>query len=210
MDFLKNLIQQILQYLYSFIGDYGLSIIAVTIVIKIAILPLTIKQDKSMKAMKKIQPEIEKLKEKYKDKPQEMNKAMMEIYQQHKVNPLGGCLPALIQMPIWISLYNVLQAKNDFIPAGTKFLLWDLTQKDHTFILPIINAAIVFVQQKVMTPDTQNNEQAKIMLYTFPIMILVMSYAVPTGLQIYWITSSLIGFIQQMLIMNVSYDKKSA
>lgn len=205
---LENFITEILKYLYNFIGNYGLSIIAVTIVIKIAILPLTIKQDKSMKAMKKIQPEIEGLKEKYKDNPQEMNKAMMEIYQKNNVNPLGGCLPALIQMPIWISLYNVLQPNNNFIPAGTKFLIWDLTKGDPMFILPAINALIVFVQQKIMTPDSQNNEQAKIMLYTFPIMIFVMSLFVPAGLQIYWITSSAIGFIQQLLIMNVTYDKK--
>ena len=124
MSYLYNLLKQFLALLLTttdkYVGNFGVSIIIVTILIKIALLPLTLKQDKSMKEMKKIQPELEKLKEKYANDKQMLNIKTMELYKEHKVNPLGGCLPLLLQLPILFALFGVL--RNGIIPKDSSFL----------------------------------------------------------------------------------------
>lgn len=203
LDFIEIPMISLLKTLYQYLGNYGLAIILITIIIKLLLLPLTLKQDRSMKEMRQLQPEIEKIKEKYKDNQQEQSKKMMELYQEHKINPMAGCFPALLQLPVLWGLYNVLMFKK-VIPVDANFLIWNLTKPDHFYILPVLNAAIAFVQQKIMVqdPQSQNNEVMKMMGIMMPLMIGFMSFAMPAGLQIYWLTSSSISLLQQYFIFN--------
>ena len=202
MSYLYNLLKQFLALLLTttdkYVGNFGVSIIIVTILIKIALLPLTLKQDKSMKEMKKIQPELEKLKEKYANDKQMLNIKTMELYKEHKVNPLGGCLPLLLQLPILFALFGVL--RSGIIPADSSFLWLKLTDKDPYYILPILNGAVSFFQQKLMG-SADSNPQMKNMMYIFPIMMIMISYKMPSGLQLYWLTSSILAVVQQYFIM---------
>ena len=202
MSYLYNLLKQFLALLLTttdkYVGNFGVSIIVVTILIKIALLPLTLKQDKSMKEMKKIQPELEKLKEKYANDKQMLNIKTMELYKEHKVNPLGGCLPLLLQLPILFALFGVL--RSGIIPADSSFLWLKLTDKDPYYILPILNGAVSFFQQKLMG-SADSNPQMKNMMYIFPIMMILISYRMPSGLQLYWLTSSILAVVQQYFIM---------
>ena len=162
MSYLYNLLKQFLALLLTttdkYVGNFGVSIIVVTILIKIALLPLTLKQDKSMKEMKKIQPELEKLKEKYANDKQMLNIKTMELYKEHKVNPLGGCLPLLLQLPILFALFGVL--RNGIIPKDSSFLWMKLVDPDPFYILPVLNGAVSFLQQKLMgTSDNSTNEK---------------------------------------------------
>ena len=193
---LKTAIETLLLMVYKVTGNFGIAIIGATIIIKIILLPLTLKQDKSMKNMKKLQPEMEKIKEQYKNDPKMQQQKTMEFYQQHKVNPAGGCLPLLIQLPILWALFGVL--RGDIVPQEM-FLWMDLVKPDPYYILPVLNGVVSFVQQKVM--GSSDNPQMKNMMYMFPIMMVFISYKMPAGLQIYWLTSSLAGVIQQYLIM---------
>ena len=201
MSYLYNLLQQFFAFLLNttdkYVGNFGVSIIIVTILIKIALLPLTLKQDKSMKEMKKIQPELEKLKEKYANDKQMLNIKTIELYKEHKVNPAGGCLPLLIQFPILIALFGVL--RNGIIPQDSSFLCLKLSEKDPYYILPILNGAVSFFQQKLM--GTSDNPQMKNMMYIFPIMMIYISYKMPSGFQLYWLTSSILAVVQQYFIM---------
>ncbi|MDU2236205.1 MAG: YidC/Oxa1 family membrane protein insertase [Fusobacterium periodonticum] len=202
MSYLYNLLKQFLALLLTttdkYVGNFGVSIIVVTILIKIALLPLTLKQDKSMKEMKKIQPELEKLKEKYANDKQMLNIKTMELYKEHKVNPLGGCLPLLLQLPILFALFGVL--RSGIIPADSSFLWLKLTDKDPYYILPILNGAVSFFQQKLMG-SADSNPQMKNMMYIFPVMMIYISYRMPSGLQLYWLTSSVLAVVQQYFIM---------
>ena len=202
MSYLYNLLKQFLALLLTttdkYVGNFGVSIIIVTILIKIALLPLTLKQDKSTKEMKKLQPEIEKLKEKYANDKQMLNIKTMELYKEHKVNPLGGCLPLLLQLPILFALFGVL--RSGIIPADSSFLWLKLTDKDPYYILPILNGAVSFFQQKLMG-SADSNPQMKNMMYIFPVMMIYISYRMPSGLQLYWLTSSILAVVQQYFIM---------
>lgn len=202
MQYITKPLEQIILYLYQIIGNFGLSIIGITILIKLVLLPLTLKQDKSMRAMKKLQPEIDKVKEKYQNDKQLLNEKTMELYQKHKVNPAAGCLPMLVQLPILWALFAVLRkvpADGGIVPVDATFLWMTLAKPDPFFILPVLNGAVAFIQQKVMGSDS--NPQMKTMMYMFPIMMVVISYKMPAGLQIYWLTSSAAGLLQQYYIM---------
>ncbi|BBA53197.1 MULTISPECIES: YidC/Oxa1 family membrane protein insertase [Fusobacterium] len=194
---LKGIIESMLLFMHNLTGNFGLAIIGVTILMKIILLPLTLKQDKSMKSMKKLQPELDKIKEQYKGDSKMLNQKTMELYQKHKVNPAGGCLPLLVQLPILWALFGVL--RGGIVPQDSTFLWMQLVQPDPYYILPVLNGVVSFVQQKVM--GSSDNPQMKNMMYMFPIMMVFISYKMPAGLQIYWLTSSLAGVIQQYLIM---------
>ena len=193
MSLLYGIFEKILVAIYGMTGSFGLSIILLTILIKIVLLPFTLKQDKSMKEMKKLQPKIDELKKRYEGDPQTLNQKTMELYKEHKVNPAGGCLPLLIQLPILWALFGVLR-KEGVVPDEA-FLWFSLVTPDPFFILPILNGAVSFIQQKLM--GTNSNPQMKNMMYIFPIMMIFISYKMPGGLQLYWLTSSVTGVIQQ-------------
>ena len=197
MSYIRQFLTFLLNTTDKYVGNFGVSIIIVTILIKIMLLPLTLKQDKSMKEMKKLQPELEKIKEKYANDKQMLNIKTMELYKEHKVNPLGGCLPILVQLPILWALFGVL--KSGIIPKDSSFLWLKLSEKDPFYILPVLNGAVSFLQQKLM--GTSDNAQMKNMMFIFPIMMIMISLQMPSGLQLYWLTSSLIAVIQQYFIM---------
>ena len=198
MSLLYGIFEKILVSIYGMTGSFGLSIILLTILIKIVLLPFTLKQDKSMKEMKKLQPKIDELKKRYEGDPQVLNQKTMELYKEHKVNPAGGCLPLLIQLPILWALFGVLR-KEGVVPDEA-FLWFSLVTPDPFFVLPILNGAVSFVQQKLM--GTSSNPQMKNMMYIFPIMMIFISYKMPGGLQLYWLTSSVTGVIQRYFVMN--------
>ncbi|MGL4687350.1 MAG: YidC/Oxa1 family membrane protein insertase [Fusobacteriaceae bacterium] len=216
MAFLYDLLAKILTGLYDLTGNFGLAIIGITILTKIVTLPLTLKQDKSMRAMKEIQPEIEKLKAKYKDEPKVMQQKTMELYKEKKINPAGGCLPLLIQMPILFALFGVLRTNPEIIsqagevvypfihlptiPSTSSFLWLSLGTPDPYYVFPLLNGALSFLQQK-LTGSGDSNPQMKNMMYMFPIMMIFISYKMPGGLQLYWVVSSLAGIIQQYWII---------
>ena len=198
MSYIRQFLTFLLNTTDKYVGNFGVSIIIVTILIKIMLLPLTLKQDKSMKEMKKLQPEIEKIKEKYANDKQMLNIKTMELYKEHKVNPLGGCLPLLLQLPILFALFGVL--RNGIIPKDSSFLWLKLSVPDQFYILPVLNGAVSFLQQKLMG-SADSNPQMKNMMYIFPIMMVMISYKMPSGLQVYWLTSSILAVVQQYFIM---------
>ena len=198
MSYIRQFLTFLLNTTDKYVGNFGISIIIVTILIKILLLPLTLKQDKSMKEMKKLQPELEKIKEKYANDKQMLNIKTMELYKEHKVNPLGGCLPLLLQLPILFALFGVL--RNGIIPKDSSFLWLKLSVPDPFYVLPVLNGAVSFFQQKLMG-SADSNPQMKNMMYIFPIMMIMFSLKMPSGLQLYWLTSSILAVVQQYFIM---------
>ncbi|WP_291259690.1 YidC/Oxa1 family membrane protein insertase [Fusobacterium sp.] len=195
---LTGAISALLNLMHSLTGNFGVAIILATIVIKIILLPLTLKQDRSMKSMKVLQPELEKIKQQYQNDPKMVNQKTMELYQKHKVNPMGGCLPLLIQLPILWALFGVLRDPAN-VPQESSFLWMQLINPDPYYILPVLNGVVSFFQQKLM--GSSDNPQMKNMMYIFPLMMVFISYKMPAGLQIYWLTSSVASVVQQYLIM---------
>ena len=198
MSYIRQFLTFLLNTTDKYVGNFGVSIIIVTILIKIMLLPLTLKQDKSMKEMKKLQPELEKIKEKYANDKQMLNIKTMELYKEHKVNPLGGFLPLLLQLPILFALFGVL--RNGIIPKDSSFLWLKLSVPDPFYVLPVLNGAVSFFQQKLMG-SADSNPQMKNMMYIFPIMMIMFSLKMPSGLQLYWLTSSILAVVQQYFIM---------
>jgi YidC/Oxa1 family membrane protein insertase len=199
-----------MKYLYRYVHNYGIAIIIITVVIKILFYPLTYKSYKSMKEMQKLQPKMAALKEKHKNDRDAMNKAVMELYKTHKVNPLGGCLPMVIQMPIFIALYRALMSSIELRHAPFMFWMHDLSAPDVLFShmfglpftlgpLPLLMGASMFAQQK-MTPSTgMDPAQAKMMM-ALPLVFTVMFLNMPTGLVLYWLVNNILTIAQQMYI----------
>ncbi|HEB49828.1 MAG TPA: membrane protein insertase YidC [Desulfobulbus sp.] len=200
----------LLNFFYSFVHNYGVAIIMVTILIKAAFWHITSKGMKSMKNMQKLQPKVAKLKEKYKDDPTRMNQEMMALYKTYKVNPVGGCLPMLIQIPFFFALYRVLMSAIELRHAP--FMLWinDLSAPDRLMIgfdipyihgipvLTLLMGASMYLQQK-MTPTTADPTQAKIMQF-LPILFTFMFLNFASGLVLYWLVNNLLSILQQQLI----------
>lgn len=217
----------LLQGFFAFTGNYGIAIILVTLLVKIVLLPLTVKQTRSMIAMQKIQPEIRKLQEKYKDDKEKLSQEMMKFYKENKVNPFGGCLPLILQLPVFIALFTVLrkylltppvlQLGNTFtmlkgyptgIMAKNASFLWihslaDTTRAaDPTYILLILLAASTWYSQKqVMTDPRQRN-----MMIIMPLITAFIGLSLPAGVVLYWTTTNVLQIIQQFGMEY--YDKK--
>lgn len=184
-------------------GQYGLSIIVVTLIIRLVLLPLTLKQYKSSKKMQEIQPELKKLKEKYKDDTKKQQEETMKLFQQNGVNPMAGCLPLVIQMPILIALYRAIMGNGQI---KTHHFLWvTLGQPDHYYILPILAALTSFLQQKMMS--SQVSSQMKGLMYVFPVMIFVMAMNFPSALPLYWVFGNLFMIVQSYFIYGKPKNK---
>jgi YidC/Oxa1 family membrane protein insertase len=194
----------------QFTHNYGIDIILLTILIKIIFYPLSLKSYKSMKDMQKLQPQIAKLREKYKDDKEKLNKEMMDIYKKKGINPLGGCLPMIIQIPVFFALYKVLIGAIEFRHAP--FMLWinDLASPEDLFsfsvagytvplrVLPLVMGITQVLQQK-MTPTTADPVQEKMMLF-MPIVFTFLFWGFPSGLVLYWLVNNVISIAQQMYI----------
>ncbi|MEW6615005.1 MAG: membrane protein insertase YidC [Thermodesulfobacteriota bacterium] len=187
-----------LKYINKGTHNFGLAIIVLTIVIKILFFPLTHTSYKSMKDMQKVQPLMLKLKKKYKDDKEKLNKEIMALYRSHKVNPLGGCLPMILQIPVFFALYKALLGSIELRHAPFIFWINDLSAKDPYYITPIIMGASMFIQQK-MTPTVGDPTQAKIMLL-MPIIFTIMFLNFPSGLVIYWLVNNVLSIGQQFYI----------
>ncbi|MGD0675659.1 MAG: membrane protein insertase YidC [Polyangiaceae bacterium] len=183
-------------------GNWGLAIIALTVGLRLALFPLTWKQIQSTIAMRRLKPEIDALNETFKNDAQAKNLAMMELWRKNKVNPLGGCLPALVQMPIWFALYATLQTAVEFY--HTKFLWFtDLSAPDRFFVLPIVLGAAMIVQQRIVPQQGMDPVQQKMMTWLMPGVFTVMMLFLPAALGIYMLTNSVLGITQQLVIEKV-------
>jgi YidC/Oxa1 family membrane protein insertase len=188
----------VLTFFYGYFKNYGVAIILLTILIKIIFWPLTHKSYSSMKSMQKLQPEMAKLRERFKNDKERLNKEMMALYKTHSVNPLGGCLPMLVQIPVFFALYKVLLGSIALRHADFAFWLTDLSAKDPYYITPLLMGASMFVQQK-MTPTTADPMQAKIFMM-MPVIFTFMFLNFPSGLVIYWLVNNLLTILQQYFI----------
>ena len=192
-------LQAILTVFYNISGyigfaNYGVAIILMTIVIKILLYPLTVKQIKSMKAMQDLQPKMKELQEKFKDKPEKLQQEMAALYKNSGVNPLAGCLPLLAQMPILMGIFFAIRDYS-YIGDPTFFWLSNLSVADHIYVLPILSAVTTYIQQKQTMND--ENPQTKMMMYFMPIFIGYISINFPSGLVLYWVVSNIAQIIQQ-------------
>jgi len=187
-----------LKLLYRVTHNYGWAIIILTIITRLPFIPIINKGQKSMKKLQKLQPMMNEIRQKYKKDPQRMQKEMMELYKKHKVNPMSGCLPMLIQIPVFFALYKVLLIAIEL--RGAPFMLWikDLSEKDPYYILPIIMGITMFVQQK-MTPTATDTQQQKIMQY-MPVIFTLLFLNFPSGLVLYWLVSNILGIAQQYYV----------
>lgn len=193
-----------LKWIYGYCRNYGIAVIILTIIINMAIFPLRWKSMVSAQKMQKLQPKIKAIQERYKKykvndpKKQEMNQEMMALYKEHGVNPLGGCLPILLQMPILVAFYNVLTVAIDLRQVS---FLWipDLSQYDKTFVLVIIMVVTQFLMQKLTPTPSADPAQAKLFML-MPLVFGFMFAKVASGLVLYWLTGNLIGIIQQVFL----------
>ena len=210
--FAEFIILPVFRWLNTFISNYGLIIIIFALLIKLVTYPLSIASTKSMKKMSALQPALKELQEKYKDNPAKLQSELGRIYKEAGVNPLGGCLPVLLQMPLLYAMFYVFRSSIQLRQHG---LLWvkDLSipdsildfgfsipmYGDHIAVFPILMAATVFVQQKI-TPTTQTNEQMKVMIYIFPAMMLLFFNNMPAGLGLYYLMFNIFSVAQQFYI----------
>ena len=193
-----------LQFLYQYVHNYGVCIVLLTVVVRSLFIPLMHKSHKSMKAMQAIQPKMAALQKKYKKDKERLNREMMDLYKKHGANPLGGCLPMLLQLPVFIALFNVL---NSTIELRQAPFLWiaDLSSKDPFYVLPIIMGASMMIQQK-MQPMTMDPKQAKLFMF-LPVFFTILFLNFPGGLVLYWLTNNLLTILQQYITIKY-FDKK--
>jgi len=206
MQTLVNLMLGVLNFFYDLgFKNYGIAIVLLTIAVKTALYPLTLQSITQMSAIQKIQPEFDKIKEKHKDNPEKMQKEILELYQRYGVNPLGGCLPILLQLPIFIALFMALTSQifKDTLainPQAASFL-WipNISFKDPYYIMPILIGISTYYSQKTM-PGSANNDQTKMMMTIMPIFITFISLEFAAGVQIYWLTQNILSILQQLYI----------
>lgn len=196
LNTLSLLTLRTLQFLYKFSRNYGLAIILLAIIIKIILYPLTHVSLNSMKAMQNLTPEMNNLKKKYRDDRERLNREMMALYKRHKVNPLGGCLPVLVQLPFLYAIFTTLRTAIDL--RGAPFIFWvrDLSEKDPFFVLPILMGITMFIQQKMSTTDPQ---QARVMAF-MPFIFTFMFMGFPSGLVLYWLFQNIFSIGQQYIV----------
>ncbi|MCL2831855.1 MAG: membrane protein insertase YidC [Treponema sp.] len=225
---LENLLKFILMALYKVVPNYGVAIILLTILVKLLLFPLTRKSSESTMRMQALSPKIKEIQDKYKDNKQKMNMEMADFYKKEGYNPLSGCLPMLIQLPIFFAMYNLFN--NHFDLRGAMFIpgwIPDLALPESVFnfapyqipivgwsdirLLPFLYVASQLLYGKVtQTPDQKGNSQMKLMLYAMPLIFFFILYDVPSGLLLYWIMSNVLTMAQQMIINKYIAQKKAA
>ncbi|MEE9125104.1 MAG: membrane protein insertase YidC [candidate division NC10 bacterium] len=206
-DFLARPALYFLRFLNDFVNNYGVAIIIITVLQKAIFYPLTQKSHKSMQAMQTLQPRIQAIKDKHKNNPKKVNEETMELYKRHGVNPLGGCLPMIIQIPIFIALYNAFASSVELWHAPFTLWITDLSSPDTLFALPfaipylgegfpmrglpLVMGISMFIQQK-MSPTGGDPRQAKMMLYLMPVMFTFIFWGMPSGLVLYWLVNNIL------------------
>ena len=198
LSFFSKIIFVVMSWIHSVVGNWGLAIILVTVIIKAIFYPLSAKSYRSMAKMRMLQPRIKRLQEQHKDDKSQLGPKMMQLYKEEKVNPLSGCLPMIIQIPIFISLYWVLLESVELRQSPFIFWIHDLSMKDPFFVLPILMGASMFVQQR-LSPAPADPMQAKVMMF-LPLMFTFLFASFPAGLVLYWLTNNVISILQQWTI----------
>ena len=205
MDFLSNIVQQVITVIYSFLHgigfpNYGVAIIIMTVLVKLILYPLTKKQIESTKAMMEIQPKMKAIQEKYKDDKQRLNMELANLYKNEGVNPLAGCLPLIIQMPIMIGIFYGIR---DFHYEGSASFLWmeSISAPAPTYILTVLSALTTFIASKQTMPATGAvGAQNKMMMYFMPLFIGYISLTFPAGLVLYWVVMNIMQIGQQYMM----------
>lgn len=197
--FISIIIFWMMEQIHSVIGNWGWSIVLVTLIIKLMFYQLSAKSYRSMSGLKKIQPRIEALKKRFGDDRQALTQATLALYREEKVNPMGGCLPILIQIPVFIALYWVLVESVQLRQAPFIFWIHDLSQPDPFYVLPVLMGLSMFLQQR-LNPPPPDPIQAKIMMF-MPVLFSVMFANFPSGLMLYWVVNNSLSYLQQWHIM---------
>jgi YidC/Oxa1 family membrane protein insertase len=205
--FISQLLFSLLKAIHAFVGNWGWSIVLVTVLIKLAFYQLSAKSYKSMAGMRKVQPKLQALRERYGDDKAKMSQATMELYRQEKINPLGGCLPILIQIPVFIALYWVLVESVQLRQAPFIFWITDLSAADPYHVLPIIMGLTMLVQQK-LNPAPPDPMQAKMMMF-LPVIFTFLFLNFPAGLVLYWTVNNSLSILQQWYITRKYGEKTS-
>jgi len=203
--FLSKPFFKVMLWIHNYVGNWGWAIILFTLLVKLVLFPLSYKGMMSMQKLKDLAPKTKEIKEKYGKDPAKMNQQMMELYKKHGANPMGGCLPMLLQIPVFFSLYRVLLNADEM--QGAPWIGWivNLADKDPYYILPIIMGASMFLQQKI-TPNTMTDPlQQKIFQY-FPVIMTFFFLTFPAGLVLYWVTNNILSIAQQYYI-NKAFEK---
>ncbi|SHE39882.1 YidC/Oxa1 family membrane protein insertase [Alkalibacter saccharofermentans] len=221
MSFLYGLFGSVLHLIYTFVQDYGISIVVFAVFAKLLMLPITLKQNKSMQQMNKLQPEIQALQKKHGNNKAKLNEEMMKIYQKHNYNPMGGCLPMLIQFPIIIGLFGVMREPVPYVFSAEVFatidksFLWlaDLSAYDPLRVIPIVAAATTYLSMSNLAqPQAGGNNQAQAMTQSMkiisPLMIGFVSWGLPSGLGLYWIINNLLTYVQQLIMQKGKAPKE--
>jgi YidC/Oxa1 family membrane protein insertase len=199
---------KLLKWLYQFAQNYGLAIIVLTILLKIITYPLTYKSMKSMKKMAKLQPQLAKIREKHKDDKEALNREMLTMMKSHGYNPMAGCLPMIIQLPIFFALYRVLYSSIELYHAPFIFWIKDLSSHDPFYVTPVLLSLTMFVQQK-LTPNTATDPAQAKMMQLMPLIFGAFMLALPAGLTVYMLVNAIASIIQQM-ILNKKFDTAPA
>lgn len=198
-----------LDLFYSLTGSYGLAIILLTLVIRVVLVPFTFSQMRGMRRMQELTPQLQKLQQKYKNDPQRLNREVMELWKKHKINPMAGCLPLLLQLPILWALFRVLYSYH--YSASASFL-WipDLAKADPYYILPILAGVTTWWQSKIsMVPGGTAEQTQRTMMYIMPLFIVWIALQYASGLSLYWVMSNVFGVVQQYLT-NLSFKTRPA
>ena len=204
--FISKPLFKVLEWFHKILGNWGWAIVAVTLLIKLLLFPLSYKGMLSMQKLKDLAPKMTEIKEKYKKDPQKMNAKMMELYKKHGANPMGGCLPMILQIPIFFAIYRVLL--NAVELQGAEWMLWitDLSLKDPLFILPLLMGASMWYQQRI-TPNTMTDPMQQKIFQWLPVVMTVFFVTFPAGLVLYWLVNNLFTIAQQFVI-NSAYEKQ--
>ena len=218
IEFLENLFGPLidifgngLEFFHTMGAPWWLSIAILTVIVRSLLFPLTIKQVKSMRAMQDLKPEMDRLRAKYKDNKQRQQEELMKLYQERKVNPLGGCLPLLVQMPIFITMYYVIRSFDQTHPSfASGGILWfkDLTVGDPFYILPVLSAVTMLAASEITAKNV--DPQQRWLMRLLPVGFTVFLLQFPAGLFMYWITSNLVTLVQNYLIYNHGPGRKVA
>ncbi len=199
----------LLDYLYQFVGNWGWAIILLTIIVRIILYPLSYKGMVSMQKLKELAPKMKELQEKYKGEPQKLQAHMMQLYKKHGANPLGGCLPLILQIPVFFAIYRVLY--NAVELKSSEWILWihDLSIMDSYFILPLLMGASMYWHQSV-TPNTMTDPMQAKIFKLLPLLFTIFLITFPAGLVLYWTTNNILSVLQQLIINKVLENKKRA
>jgi YidC/Oxa1 family membrane protein insertase len=197
----------LLDFFHGYVGNWGIAIILLTIVIKIIFWPLTAKSYRSMEKMKQLSPMIQKIREKHASDKQAMNKEIMDLYKTYGVNPASGCVPILVQLPVFFGLYQALMTALElrhssfitYLPGTDWLWLADLSAKDPTYITPLLMGATMFLQQK-LTPAAGDPMQQKVMMF-MPIVFTFLFLSFPSGLVVYWLINNVLSIVQQWMML---------